>query len=221
MGQPSDRFSHPWSMNRWIDGDDVSVDAVEDSVEFARDLAGFLGALHTIDARDGPRAGEQNFFRGGPVEVYDTETRKSIQSLTNDVHRAMATEVWDQAVASRWERPAVWVHGDVSPSNLLLGDGRLRAVIDFGSAGVGDPACDLIMAWTFFTDDSRETFRRALALDDATWDRARGWALWKVLSTLAREREQGEPADEAAIRFGWRGRAMEVLHRVLDTRDHA
>lgn len=214
-GRPSDRFPRPWSIYRWIGGTVATVDGIRDGVEFASDLAQFLAALHKLDARDGPHPGLRNFFRGGPLGVYDTEARQLIDSLADNIDYEEATEVWERAIATSWQRPPVWVHGDVSPSNLLVVDGRLSAVIDFGSVGVGDPACDLVMAWTFFDDDGRDAARRTLALDVGTWARARGWALWKALLTLAREKENGESADNAARRFGWRGGASEVLDRVL------
>jgi hypothetical protein len=119
----------------------------------------------------------------------------SIQFLAGEIDADAAIATWEAALASMWDRAPVWVHGDVAPSNLLVVDGELRAVIDFGCAAVGDPASDLVMAWTFFTDESREVFRRELPLDDATWERGRGWAIWKALITLAEERHGGgEPS---------------------------
>jgi len=119
--------------------------------------------------------------------------------------------VWEAALAARWRAPAVWIHGDVTAANLLVVDGRLSAVIDFGCSAVGDPACDLTMAWTFFSGDSRNAFRDRLELDDDTWARGRGWALWKALITLA----NSDDADLAARRFGWRPSAQGVVEEVL------
>ena len=204
IGAPGGEFPRPWSIYRWLDGDPASIDRVADVSAFASDLGGFLAALHAIDASGGPPAGQHNFFRGGPVSTYDVQSRESIDLLADEINRDAVTEVWEEALATTWDRSPVWVHGDVSPSNLLVIDGRFRAVIDFGCAGIGDPACDLVMAWTFFADDSRREFRARLPLDDATWARGRGWALWKALITLAREKQGGEKADDAARRFGWR-----------------
>jgi aminoglycoside phosphotransferase (APT) family kinase protein len=215
MGQPGSGFPRPWSIYRWIDGEPASVDRVADVTAFATDLAGFLAALYTIDARNGPPAGKHSFFRGGPLDTYDAQSRESLRLLGDEIDRDAATEVWDAAVASSWNRSPVWVHGDVTASNLLVADGRLRGVIDFGCAAVGDPACDLVMAWTFFTDAGRAAFRRGLPLDDGTWTRGRGWALWKALITLAREKQGGESANEAARRFGWRCSAHEVIADVI------
>jgi aminoglycoside phosphotransferase (APT) family kinase protein len=89
-----------------------------------------------------------------------------------------ATAVWEAALqAADWQRAPVWFHGDLLGGNLLFDGGRLRAVIDWGGLGVGDPACDLMIAWGLFAGESRDVFRAALALDDATWARARGHAL--------------------------------------------
>jgi aminoglycoside phosphotransferase (APT) family kinase protein len=154
---------------------------------FAADLAGFLAALHRVGAEDGPPPGKHNFFRGGPLTVYDAETRAAIETLGDRIDGAAATRVWEAALAATWDGAPVWVHGDVAEGNLLVADGALSAVIDFGGTGVGDPSCDTVIAWTFFSGPSRETFRAALPVDAGTWARGRGWALWKALIVLARE----------------------------------
>jgi aminoglycoside phosphotransferase (APT) family kinase protein len=218
VGRPGGKFPRPWSVYRWIEGDPASVERIASLTAFASDLADFLRELHAIDASVGPPPGKRNFFRGGSIDIYDTQTRKSIQFLAREIDADAATEAWEAALASTWDRAPVWVHGDVAASNLLVTDGELRAVIDFGCAAVGDPACDLVMAWTFFTDESREVFRRDLPLDDATWARGRGWALWKALITLAQEKIGGGDADAAARRFGWRIGTREVIDLVLADR---
>jgi aminoglycoside phosphotransferase (APT) family kinase protein len=214
-GRPGGGFPRPWSIYRWIEGDHASVDRIANLAEFAADLAGFLAALYAIDASGGPPPGAHNFFRGGPVDTYDAQSRGSIQRLADEIDPKAATEVWEAALAGTWDRSPVWVHGDVGASNLLVAEGDLRAVIDFGCAAVGDPACDLVMAWTFFAGESREAFRSRLPFDDATWARGRGWALWKALITLAHEKVGGPHADAAARRFGWRTGAHEVIDLVL------
>jgi aminoglycoside phosphotransferase (APT) family kinase protein len=214
-GKPDGGFPRPWSIYRWIDGDPATTDRIDDTSAFARDLAAFLAALYAIDASAGPAPGNHNAFRGDPVDMFDAQTRGAIELLAGEIDSAAASEAWDAAVATKWDRPPLWVHGDVTASNLLVADGRLRAVIDFGCAGVGDPACDLVMAWTFFAGESRESFRNGLALDDSTWARGRGWALWKAIITLAREKRGGENGDEAAQRFGWRGGPREIIAEVL------
>lgn len=107
------------------------------------------------------------------------------------------TAVWEAALAAQWDGRSVWFHGDVAPGNLLIRDDDLAAVIDFGCCGVGDPACDVTIAWTLFSGKSREVFRAGLPLDAVTWARGRGWALWKALITLAEHRTT-DPALAAA-----------------------
>ncbi len=221
VGEPGDGFPLPWSIYRWIAGDTARVERITSLTVFAADLAGFLTALYAIDASGGPPAGPHSFFRGGPLDTYDSQSREAIHLLESELDADAATEVWEAALASRWDRPPVWVHGDVSASNLLVAEGALRAVIDFGCAAVGDPACDLVMAWTFFAGESRDVFRGGLRLDDATWARGRGWALWKALITLRDERQGRVGADAAARRFGWRTSAGEVIDLVLADYDRS
>ena len=208
IGAPAEGYPWPWSVYRWLDGETAAVAPIADLAEFASAVARFLTALQGIDARGGPPPGPHNFFRGGPVATYDAETRRAIATLDGEIDSAAATEVWERALASQWPGSAVWVHGDVSDGNLLVKDGRLAAVIDFGSSGVGDPACDLYLAWTFLEGESREAFRSALPLDEATWARGRGWTLWKGLITLAQhlntdpvQARQGTPGRR---RSAWR-----------------
>jgi aminoglycoside phosphotransferase (APT) family kinase protein len=185
MGAPACGYPWRWSIYRWLDGAPATLEGIADLEAFATALAEFLVVLQQLDASDGPAAGVQNFHRGGALAVYDAETRRALHDLTGKIDTSTATAVWDAALASSWQAAPVWVHGDVAASNLLVQDGKLCAVIDFGSCGVGDPSCDLVIAWTFLTDASRTAFRAALPLDDATWARGRGWALWKALILLA------------------------------------
>jgi aminoglycoside phosphotransferase (APT) family kinase protein len=188
MGRPSDAYPFPWSVYRWIEGEPATTASVSNPAEFATTLAGFLADLQAIDAGDGPAAGAHNFFRGGPVSTYDGEARRAIETLASEIDTGLATEVWETALASSWQHRPVWVHGDVASGNLLVRDGWLAAVIDFGSSGVGDPACDLYIAWTFLEGEGREAFRAALPLDAETWQRGRGWTLWKALIVFAEHR---------------------------------
>jgi aminoglycoside phosphotransferase (APT) family kinase protein len=215
IGRPGGGFPRPWSIYRWIEGDDATVDRIADLSVFAGDLARFLAVLYAIDPSGGPPPGTHNFFRGGPVDRYDAQSRESIRLLADQIDSEATTEVWEAALADRWDRPPVWMHGDVTASNLLVADGELRAVIDFGCCAVGDPACDLVMAWTLFEGESRDAFRSELPFDDATWARGRGWALWKALITLAHDQRGGPHADAAARRFGWRTGAREVIDLVV------
>jgi aminoglycoside phosphotransferase (APT) family kinase protein len=214
-GIPTPGFPRPWSVYRWRAGEPATADRVQDETRFATDLAGFLSALYAIDPTGGPAAGAHSFNRGGPLATLDAEAREAITALLHEVNAEAATAVWDAALRAVWERPSVWVHGDVANANLLVRDGRLCAVLDFGCSAVGDPACDLAIAWTFFAGESRRAFRDALALDEATWARGRGWALWKALITQAELVRSGTHAVDAARRFGWRWSSRRVLDEVL------
>jgi aminoglycoside phosphotransferase (APT) family kinase protein len=185
IGVPGEGFPWHWSIYRWHEGEVATVGHIADLPQFATALARFLIALQQVDAAGGPPPGPHNFFRGGPLTVYDGETRRAIAALGDRIDREVVTEVWEAALATRWNGAPVWFHGDVSSGNLLVDGGRLSAVIDFGTSGVGDPACDLSIAWTFLEGESREAFRAALPLDRATWARGRGWTLWKALIVLA------------------------------------
>jgi len=192
-GAPGLGYPHPGSVLHWIPGEPASAGTIGAPATFAVDLAAFLVALRGVDATAGPAAGAHNFFRGGPLEVYADETLRAVDTLGGAVPRDAALAVWEAAMATTWHTDPVWVHGDVAAGNLLVRDGRLAAVIDFGSSGVGDPACDTVIAWTLLCGASRAAYRAALRLDDATWARGRGWALWKALITLA-ERPTDAPS---------------------------
>ncbi|WP_214475898.1 aminoglycoside phosphotransferase family protein [Mesorhizobium sp. dw_380] len=185
MGIPAEGYPWHWSVYGWIEGETAKRERIANLSQFAADLAGFLIALKRIDASGGPPPGQHNFFRGGPLTVYDGETRQAITALGSRIDASVASAVWEEALAATWRGRPVWFHGDVSWGNLLVEGGRLSAVIDFGTSGVGDPSCDLAIAWTLFEGESRQAFRAGLALDDATWARGRGWALWKALITAA------------------------------------
>lgn len=186
IGVPGQGYAWPWAVYDWLDGEMASRARTADLPRFAEDLASFLMALWRIDTSDGPPAGVQNFHRGGSLRVYDEEAQASMAALGEHIDGAGALAVWEAALASSWDRPPVWVHGDIAVGNLLARDGRLGAVIDFGGLGVGDPASDLVITWVFLDRAARAAFRKALPLDAETWARARGWALWKAMLMMVR-----------------------------------
>ena len=210
-GAPAGGYPWQWSVYRWLEGESASVGGIADLRRFATDLAEFLNALRRSDPTGGPPPGRHNFFRGGPLTVYDAETRQAIAALEGRVDTGAASAVWQAALGAKWDGSPVWFHGDVAAGNLLIEDGRLGAVIDLGTSGVGDPACDLAIAWTLFGGESRDAFRAAMGLDDATWVRSRGWTLWKALITLA-EHIDTDPSQAAGAR--------RVIDEVLADRRH-
>ena len=177
-GTPGEGYPWQWSVCRWLEGETATIERITDPGQAARDLAYFVVALQRIDPVGGPPPGVHNSFRGVPLSTRDAETRAAIASLDGMLDTGAVTTAWDAALqAPAWDGPPIWIHGDLSPLNLLVQQGRLSAVIDFGCLGVGDPACDLQVAWTFLSAQTRAVFRAALPVDDATWARGRGWAL--------------------------------------------
>jgi aminoglycoside phosphotransferase (APT) family kinase protein len=183
-GVAGEGYPFGWSVYRWLDGENATIERIDDLSEFATTLADFLNTMRQIDPTDGPLPGPHNFFRGGPLATYDAETRRAIDTLGGQIDGERATAVWDAAMGATWYGAPVWFHGDIAAGNLLVRNGRLAAVIDFGTSGVGDPSCDVVVAWTLLSGESREAFRAALSADAATWARGRGWAVWKALITL-------------------------------------
>ncbi len=185
IGEPAFGYPWKWSIYRWLEGEPASSAQITDLCEFATSLAQFLIALESIDTKNGPLPGPHSFYRGGALTIYDVETREAIRALQGKIDVKTATEVWETALATRWHGSPVWVHGDMSAGNLLVKKGKLCAVIDFGQLSVGDPACDLAIAWTMFKGESRKVFRKMLPLDEGTWARGRAWTLWKALIVAA------------------------------------
>lgn len=172
-GQPSDEYPWKWSILRWLDGENPVAGHLSAPDGLAADLAEFVRAFRRIDLPDGPRA-----YRGGPLALLDTPTRAGIKQLHGMVDTDGVTALWEAALeAPAWDGPPSWVHADLLPSNLLTVDGRLSGVIDFATAGIGDPACDLMVAWNLLPANVRGTFRSAVGADDAAWARGRGRAL--------------------------------------------
>lgn len=183
LGAPGSGYPWPWSLNRWLPGSDLlSTDDV-DPTDIATTLGRFLTELHGLDAQNGPAAGAHSFYRGASLMHYDEEARSVLRTMDE-------AKVWETAIASHWNGSPVWFHGDLAPGNILVLDGRLAAVIDWGTSGVGDPACDLTIAWSYFNAGDRHAFASAIEADADTWARARGWALWKALITGGAESDR-------------------------------
>jgi aminoglycoside phosphotransferase (APT) family kinase protein len=178
MGTPGEGYPWHWSVYHWLAGENATIEPIADPGQAARDLAQFIASLRRIDpvgwsSPEPPRAS-----RGVPLSTRDAPTRAAIAELSGMLDTGVATAAWDAALQTPvWNGPPVWSHGDLSPLNLLVERGRITAVIDFSCLGVGDPACDLIVAWNFLSAETREIFRAALSVDDAMWARGRGWAL--------------------------------------------
>ena len=183
MGHPAEGYPFDWSVYEWLPGENANG-TLDDLDQAAVDLAAFVTALRRVDtmgAHSRPIGA-----RGGPLEQGDAQVRRSIAELADRIDGDAATRSWDESLAApAWYSEEVWVHGDLLPGNLLVVEGRLSAIIDWGGLHVGDPACDLQPAWNVFAGESRKRFRDALQVDDASWLRGRGWALYQAVSALS------------------------------------
>ncbi len=183
-GEPTSFYPFPWAIFRWIVGEPYSDEIVDDEGRAARTLARFVTELRAIEPVEGaPRGGRR------PLRALDIDTRVAIDAAGAVIDRDAATDVWKRSLeAPAWDGERSWIHGDLLRPNLLVDDGRC-AVIDFGGVGLGDPATDVIPAWSVFGPVGRETFRSALHVDDGTWARARGVALHQAALIIPYYRE--------------------------------
>lgn len=184
VGRPSPSYPLPWSVRRWLPGEALDVATEVEPSRLAADLGSFLRTLRRVPTAGAPPAGQHSFLRGCPPAVYDDDVDTALAALGDRVPQRACRAIWDAATEPA-PTEQVWFHGDVAAGNLLIVDGALAAVIDFGTCGVGDPACDLVIAWTWFDAGTRGAFAAAVDLPPGAWRRARGWALWKALITLA------------------------------------
>lgn len=184
VGRASTYFPAPWSVYGWIAGRRPSPGEIRDDERFATDLAEFLVALRSADTAGAPGAGPHSAYRGGPLVHWDLEMRDLVQKVSGR-ERDLAVGLWRDALDAPFTGVAVWVHGDTAIANLVVEQTpRLSAVLDFGCSAVGDPACDTVLRWTQFHGAARHAYVRDLRVDDPTWARGRGWALWKALIML-------------------------------------
>jgi len=186
MGKPSADYTYPFSIYKWLSGKSINLLTLtaQDKERLAFDLAKFLKELQAINDVEGPEPGQHNWYRGDHVSVYNKGAREQIAALAEIIDASQLLALWEQACATRWDKQPVWIHGDFAIGNILVDGGKLSAVIDFGGAAVGDPACDLVIAWTYLSGKAREIFIAEIDMDPDTWLRARAWALWKTTFEL-------------------------------------
>lgn len=177
LGQPGAGYPFTWGVYRWLPGAPFVL-AELDGVQAARDLAEFVRTLREVDTTGAPVPDDDPFSRGTPLAPRDAMFREALDQLKDHFDIGWVTAAWEESLAAdTWDGTPRWIHGDLMAGNVLVADGKLSAVIDFGTARAADPAGDLLAAWYLFEGDSRTAFREALEVDEATWLRARGWAL--------------------------------------------
>ena len=201
LGKPGYGYPWPWSVYKWIKGGTASQTSDIEKNTFAKELASFILELHSVNSTKGPKPGKHNYFRGGRLEIYDSDTKKYATGLSEDVDLPAVLRLWNRAKSTQWPGEPVWIHGDLEASNILVSNGKMRAIIDFGNCAVGDPACDLVMAWTYFDTASRYSFRSALGIDEDTWERGKAWALWKALFRMSQSQHSRNDEFYAAKRI--------------------
>ncbi len=177
-GRPDAEYPHPWGVVRWLPGELAAASGFDDEPQAARDLAEFVLALQAVDPAGAPSVG-----RGLPIRSADEDVRRAVDGLRGEVDGDALLAAWDRVLdAPDYDGPPRWFHGDLVGLNLLTRNGALSAVIDWGTAGVGDPAIELVVAWNLFSEPARRAYREALDVDDAMWERGRGWALRGVVA---------------------------------------
>lgn len=194
-GSPTEYYPMPWAVYEWIDGSPYSNDGVDDDLQAARDLANFVTELQRIDSTGAPPAGRR------PLRELDAITRDALAASATEIDAPTATKIWDAVIETpAWTGAPVWIHTDLLPPNLLVSDGRLAAVIDWGGAGIGDPAADVIAAWSVFGAAGRRAFRMHLGTDDETWNRGRGFALHQAALIIPYYRDTNPEFVAMAVR---------------------
>lgn len=188
-------YPYPFSIYQWLPGKSINLLTLtaQDKERLAFDMAKFLKELQAITDVPGPEPGQHNWWRGDHVSVYDEGAREQITELAEIIDVTQALALWDEASATKWDKQPVWIHGDFAIGNILMDGSKLSAVIDFGGAAVGDPACDLVIAWTYLSGKAREIFIAEMDMDSDTWLRARAWALWKATFELCQMADKNSP----------------------------
>jgi aminoglycoside phosphotransferase (APT) family kinase protein len=184
QGRPNDDYPWFWEIHTWLEGDTVPVDDI-DAIQAARDLAALVGTMQQLDPAGAPAGRGISLAERDPEIRYWLARFEGASSVTAEWERALAAPPWADA--------PVWHHGDLDARNWLVREGRIGGVIDWGAMGIGDPACDVMVAWKLHSPEARDAFREALPTDDATWERARGWALSQAVAILAYYTPENNP----------------------------
>ncbi len=185
LGEPGEGYPFPWAVYRWLEGEPFELDQLADPQAAARDLAEFVRCLQQIDTTGAPTPPDDPFSRGTPLAPRDPLFREALAELRDEFDTGLVLAAWEASLAAdTWTGPPRWIHGDLMAGNVLVADGKVSAVIDFGTAWAADPAGDLLAAWYLFEGDSRRAFREAMEVDQDMWARARGWVLSMELMVI-------------------------------------
>ncbi|TDW14928.1 aminoglycoside phosphotransferase family protein [Kribbella kalugense] len=177
LGEPGAGYPFSWGVYRWLPGSPFSSE-LADPVSVARELAGFVRSLREIDTTGAPVPDDDPFSRGTPLAPRDGMFREALDELREYFDTGLLLAAWEESLAAdTWDGTPAWIHGDLMSGNVLVADGKLSAVIDFGTARAADPAGDVMAAWFLFEGESRKVYRESLEIDRDTWVRARGWVL--------------------------------------------
>ena len=181
FGEPGEGYPGPWTAYSWITGETASSENIGDPDAFARDLAGFVSALHGMQTGGRTWNGR---WRGGPLRRRDESVRRALAESARLTDTTRLARIWARCLQAPHDAADVWIHTDLMPGNLLVRDGRLAGVIDIEDVCVGDPAVDLMPAWNLMAPGPRQVYRYALGVSDATWERGRGWAIVQAIVAL-------------------------------------
>jgi aminoglycoside phosphotransferase (APT) family kinase protein len=202
LGAPTGDYPFTWGVYRWLPGTTFRLDRLADPQATARQLADFLHHLQQIDTTGAPTPPDSPFSRGTPLAPRDELFREAVDRLRDDFDTARVLASWEESLAAdTWTGPARWIHGDLMTGNVLIADGRLTAIIDFGTVWAADPAADILAAWHLFEGPSRQAFRDALTTDDPTWVRARGWTLSLAMIALPYYRTRNPESARDTVTF--------------------
>ncbi|RSN37407.1 aminoglycoside phosphotransferase [Amycolatopsis sp. WAC 04169] len=208
IGEPSALFEHTWTVTRWVEGE-PSDRAPITRPDAAGTLAGFLAALHQEAPADAPVSPT----RGIPLAELRDGFDQGLEFIEGDANTDSAREIWDKALAApAWDGSPIWLHGDLHAANVIVRDGTLAGVIDFGDLCAGDPATDLSAAWLLLPEGTASRFFDAYAVaDEATIARARGWAVLRALHLIGigRNGRLGRPGGKPT----WEPAARAALER--------
>lgn len=196
IGMPTEYYPYPFSIYRWIEGESANHLQQDDKTleSTAYQLANFLKELQSIDGIKTLPPGQHNWWRGEHISIYHKSFREQVSKLKNIIDSNKAISLWEKASKTQWKQNLVWIHGDFSSGNILIKNNHLAAVIDFGGMATGDPACDLVIAWTYLDKKARDIFIKEMHLDEDTWLRAKAWALWKAMFELSHLTDKKSPA---------------------------